>query len=618
MADSVRLCSSWVLQQQARMGTTFPPLTNQLTCAHMMVSSLEPSNSRCLSEPNLAKYEDFGEPLCQEEGEEDCHMQQEDDEDYLFEFDLDSHDSSDTGDEEEGEHALGEQRVAQQENEEGQAKVSRSRSCSSSTTTSTRSNISGRAKEDSKETFDDFFGSKSSGLGSERRSSSICAENLEEVDSPNCIPSDTEVVSPLLSPDSCLEDESLLEEPSLCFECATRAAVEAGGEIEEKNEPLQTTESTMPKTNTSTNENVENESEIVITVEDHSIEVSPTLRISPGKLESLLGSLEQDKHYPSLSSSPHRPNPLRLSGRVSIASSSPSRQADKSPTRLRKTSSLKSSRSKQAPGRSVRFADILGLELNMIKVFTDEIPRVPISAFTDLDLDPSEYQVSAPMPMRKMAAKPAPVPATLSSSTSLVPMFTQPSAASSSFHSRISQQRICLESAFQEGQNSIAGTVRVVNLSFQKTVVIRWTTNDWASVAESTASFVKGSSREGTDQFRFKLELAAGESLSVGSRIQFCLKYICEGVHWDSNGGANYVFQAFPSVTAHTSSAPQVISGRGWGSSRGAPSGSNLWGPSRQQSGVGSIWGSSSSSSSGRQWGVSPSHHGDDPWLRFM
>ena len=240
-----------------------------------------------------------------------------------------------------------------------QAKVSRSRSCSSSTTTSTRSNISGRAKEDSKETFDDFFGSKSSGLGSERRSSSICAENLEEVESPNCIPSDTEVVSPLLSPDSCLEDESLLEEPSLCFECATRAAVEAGGEIEEKNEPLQTTESTMPKTNTSTNENVENESEIVITVEDHSIEVSPTLRISPGKLESLLGSLEQDKHYPSLSSSPHRPNPLRLSGRVSIASSSPSRQADKSPTRLRKTSSLKSSRSKQAPGRSVRLVSLI-------------------------------------------------------------------------------------------------------------------------------------------------------------------------------------------------------------------------------------------------------------------
>jgi len=269
--------------------------------------------------------------------------------------------------------------------------------------------------------------------------------------------------------------------------------------------------------------------------------------------------------------------------------------------------------------------------LNMIKVFTDEIPRVPISAFTDLDLDPSEYQVSAPMPMRKMAmvAKPVQVAATTTSmsKTSLVPMFTQPSA-SNSFNSRISQQRICLESAFMEGQDSIAGTVRVVNLSFHKTVIVRWTINDWASTAESTASYVKGSSREGTDQFRFKMELK--ESLAVGARLQFCLKYICEGEHWDSNGGANYVFQAFPSVTPHPSSAPLVIGSRGWGSSQGTPSGSNLWAPSRQSGGQsgGSVWGPArpggqstlwgSTSSPGRQWGVSPSHHGDDPWLRFM
>ena len=46
-----------------------------------------------------------------------------------------------------------------------------------------------------------------------------------------------------------------------------------------------------------------------------------------------------------------------------------------------------------------RFADILGLELNMVKVFTDEIPRVPISAFIDLDLDPREYQVRAQDPL---------------------------------------------------------------------------------------------------------------------------------------------------------------------------------------------------------------------------
>merc|ERR1712192_209963 len=113
----------------------------------------------------------------------------------------------------------------------------------------------------------------------------------------------------------------------------------------------------------------------------------------------------------------------------------------------------------------------------------------------------------------------------------------------------------------------------------------------------------------GTDQFRFKLELAAaGGNLATGARVQFCLKYICEGEHWDSNSGANYVFQALPtsspSVTPqHTSSsAPLVIGGRGWGSR--VPSGRG------QSSGGGSLWGStSSSSSSGRQWGVSPSHH---------
>ena len=119
MADSVRMCSSWVLQQQARLGTTFPPFTNQLTCAHMLVNNMEVTNSRCLSEPNLIKYEDFGDQMSPEEDEGDHQpcSKQEEDEDYLFEFDLDSHDSSDTGDEEEGEHASGEQRLAEQESE---------------------------------------------------------------------------------------------------------------------------------------------------------------------------------------------------------------------------------------------------------------------------------------------------------------------------------------------------------------------------------------------------------------------------------------------------------------------------------------------------------------------
>merc|ERR1719234_552958 len=167
---------------------------------------------------------------------------------------------------------MGEQRPQQQENEEIQAMVRRSRSSSSvSTTASTRSNISGRSKDDPKETFVDFLGSKSSGLGSERRSSSICGENLEEEEkssSKNCIPSEPEFVSPLLSPDSCLEDEiSLLEEPNLCIECATRATVEAEEEIEEKNESLEVPEINITtEIEDSTDESIEKETEEIIPV----------------------------------------------------------------------------------------------------------------------------------------------------------------------------------------------------------------------------------------------------------------------------------------------------------------------------------------------------------------
>ena len=120
MADSVRLCSSWVLhQQQSRLGTTFPPLATHLACAHIMVASQEASSSRCLSEPNLAKYSEFGDPiLLGEEGDYINCGQREEDEDHLFEFDLDSHGSSDNGDEDEGESIFAEQ---QQDNDEKEA-----------------------------------------------------------------------------------------------------------------------------------------------------------------------------------------------------------------------------------------------------------------------------------------------------------------------------------------------------------------------------------------------------------------------------------------------------------------------------------------------------------------
>ena len=91
-----------------------------------------------------------------------------------------------------------------------------------------------------------------------------------------------------------------------------------------------------------------------------------------------------------------------------------------------------------------------------------------------------------------------------------------------------------------EGPKLVFGIVRVLNISFHKSVVVRWTADNWMKVHETDAEYVVGSSQGNTDKFSFKLSLP---ELDVGDKLQFCLRYECGGEYWDSNGGANYIFQ---------------------------------------------------------------------------
>ena len=118
-------------------------------------------------------------------------------------------------------------------------------------------------------------------------------------------------------------------------------------------------------------------------------------------------------------------------------------------------------------------------------------------------------------------------------------MFNQPGGELQFFETVLSR-KVCLENAFMDGPSAVFGVVRVLNISFHKAVTVKWTVNDWATASETACEYVSGSSSGDTDKFSFKLGVA---SLPVGSRLQFCLKYDCAGEHWDSNGGANYVFQ---------------------------------------------------------------------------
>ena len=188
----------------------------------------------------------------------------------------------------------------------------------------------------------------------------------------------------------------------------------------------------------------------------------------------------------------------------------------------------------------IRFADILGLDLSEVKTFIDEVPKIPKAAYADLDVSLSDIEVASPKVTRKLfPSVPLPQKLPAHNTISLVPMFNQP-GATSQFQDTIIRQKICLENAFMEGPKLVYGVVRVQNISFHKSVVVRWTANNWLKVQETDAEYVVGSSQGNTDKFSFKLSLP---DMDVGDKLQFCLRYECGGEYWDSNGGSNYIFQ---------------------------------------------------------------------------
>jgi protein phosphatase 1 regulatory subunit 3A/B/C/D/E len=178
--------------------------------------------------------------------------------------------------------------------------------------------------------------------------------------------------------------------------------------------------------------------------------------------------------------------------------------------------------------------------LSEVKTFSDQIPIIPRAAFDDLDVIMSYYEIGSPISKQPFFPTPT-LSSALPTTTSLVPMFNQP-GEERHFLETVMDRKICLENAFMDSPSAISGVVRVENISFQKSVTVKWTVDDWAMVTETDCEFMQQDSYKGNmDKFNFKL--VVGSSLPVGSRLQFCLKYQCEGEHWDNNGGDNYAFQ---------------------------------------------------------------------------
>ena len=76
-------------------------------------------------------------------------------------------------------------------------------------------------------------------------------------------------------------------------------------------------------------------------------------------------------------------------------------------------------------------------------------------------------------------------------------------------------------------------------LSILKLNFHRWTQNEWQSLHDYRASYVKGSNDVLTDKFEFKIYAP----LDLGQSLLFAVRYHCAGQQfWDNNGEENYRF----------------------------------------------------------------------------
>lgn len=214
------------------------------------------------------------------------------------------------------------------------------------------------------------------------------------------------------------------------------------------------------------------------------------------------------------------------------------------PQRVRRCSSLKSGKTPPGtPGmkKIVRFADVLGLDLADVRTFLDEVPKVPKSAFEDLDVTIPSQALQLGPPLEKV----------------LVPLFQQPGSLPG-FLERLRDRQVCLESAAVTDPVSltITGCVRVRNLDFHKSVHIRYSLDNWRSYSDLTASYVENSCDGFSDKFSFMM---FGNSMQIGQRVEMAVRFQAKGEQfWDSNYGTNYCFQCLP-CSARPNSSLVVI-----------------------------------------------------------
>lgn len=121
--------------------------------------------------------------------------------------------------------------------------------------------------------------------------------------------------------------------------------------------------------------------------------------------------------------------------------------------------------------------------------------------------------------------------------------FSQPASDYLMYRRKLDQDAVSLENVIiREADQCLMGTVKVKNLSYDKEVVIRVSTDSWTTHEDVQCSYVDQPAHQQMltnlyDTFRFSLTLPAKSNV-----IEFCVRYRTNGSEfWDNNATKNYI-----------------------------------------------------------------------------
>ncbi|XP_077586086.1 protein phosphatase 1 regulatory subunit 3C-B [Stigmatopora nigra] len=184
--------------------------------------------------------------------------------------------------------------------------------------------------------------------------------------------------------------------------------------------------------------------------------------------------------------------------------------------------------------KKVVFADSKGMSLTAVRVFSkNEEERVGgVGTGEELQFHMSDLENAAAAAAELKIRPPV----------GLALDFKQPSADYLDFRRRLLRDSVCLENCSLQGR-SLAGTVKVRNVGFQKSVLLRATFDSWANFVDVDCSFMNNVyGAHDTDTFAFALELPA--EVAPHHRVEFCVRFrVPDRTYWDNNDGKNYALK---------------------------------------------------------------------------